>query len=154
MTMKDILLAKEGRIGRKQFWMGTLVLLAIGLLVTIPLVLFLYIQGLTSLLLFGLIGLVFYYPTYCLYAKRRHDRNKSGLLVIIYLGLTLVNTLLSVLIVPSDPTAIETGFDNPLFWVRPVVYLVSGVFALYLLVVCGFLKGTDGPNQYGPDPLA
>jgi uncharacterized membrane protein YhaH (DUF805 family) len=31
--------------------------------------------------------------------------------------------------------------------------LVVGVFAIYLLVVLGFLRGTVGPNQYGPDPL-
>ena len=34
-----------------------------------------------------------------------------------------------------------------------VVYAI-GIFALYLLVVMGFLRGTPGPNQYGPDPLA
>lgn len=27
------------------------------------------------------------------------------------------------------------------------------VYAIYLLVVLGFLKGTAGPNNYGPDPL-
>ena len=27
------------------------------------------------------------------------------------------------------------------------------IFAIYLLVVLGFLKGSDGANQYGPDPL-
>ncbi|MFT6862889.1 MAG: uncharacterized membrane protein YhaH (DUF805 family), partial [Akkermansiaceae bacterium] len=28
--------------------------------------------------------------------------------------------------------------------------LVGGIWAL---VECGFLSGTPGPNQYGPDPL-
>ncbi len=23
----------------------------------------------------------------------------------------------------------------------------------WVLIECGFLAGTDGPNQYGPDPL-
>lgn len=31
--------------------------------------------------------------------------------------------------------------------------LVILVWGIYLLVVLGFLKGTTGPNQYGPDPL-
>ena len=30
---------------------------------------------------------------------------------------------------------------------------IVGIYAIYLLVVLGFLKGTAGPNNYGPDPL-
>jgi uncharacterized membrane protein YhaH (DUF805 family) len=26
--------------------------------------------------------------------------------------------------------------------------------AIWLLVECGFLRGTEGPNNYGPDPIA
>ena len=29
-----------------------------------------------------------------------------------------------------------------------------GVFGIALLVELGFRRGTVGPNQYGPDPLA
>jgi len=31
--------------------------------------------------------------------------------------------------------------------------IIVGIYAIYLLVVLGFLKGTSGPNNYGPDPL-
>jgi uncharacterized membrane protein YhaH (DUF805 family) len=31
--------------------------------------------------------------------------------------------------------------------------VIVGIFGLYMLVVLGFLKGTAGPNNYGPDPL-
>jgi uncharacterized membrane protein YhaH (DUF805 family) len=34
-----------------------------------------------------------------------------------------------------------------------ILGIVVGIFALYLLVVLGFLRGTPGPNQYGPDPV-
>ena len=30
---------------------------------------------------------------------------------------------------------------------------IFGIYAIYMLVVLGFLKGTSGPNNYGPDPL-
>ena len=30
----------------------------------------------------------------------------------------------------------------------------AGFVALLALVPLGFLKGTQGPNRYGPDPLA
>lgn len=34
-----------------------------------------------------------------------------------------------------------------------IVGVVTLVYGIYMLVVCGFLRGTPGPNQYGPDPL-
>jgi len=34
-----------------------------------------------------------------------------------------------------------------------VLSLVSMGFNLWLLVQCGFLRGTQGPNRWGPDPL-
>ena len=40
----------------------------------------------------------------------------------------------------------------------PVTFAVLPMFALlvyfiYLVIVDGFLRGTEGPNRYGPDPL-
>ena len=50
--------------------------------------------------------------------------------------------ILSVLAVGSD----FAGYDNALI----VVTLVT----LGLVATVGCIKGTPGPNQYGPDPLA
>jgi uncharacterized membrane protein YhaH (DUF805 family) len=33
-------------------------------------------------------------------------------------------------------------------------FVLSGIWALAMFVDLGFLRGTQGPNQYGPDPLA
>ncbi|SJZ30487.1 Uncharacterized membrane protein YhaH, DUF805 family [Enhydrobacter aerosaccus] len=38
------------------------------------------------------------------------------------------------------------------WWV--LINLVPVIGGLWYLIECGFLKGTAGPNQYGPDPLA
>lgn len=38
------------------------------------------------------------------------------------------------------------------WWV--LIALVPFVGAFWVLIECGFLKGTTGPNQYGPDPLS
>ena len=35
-----------------------------------------------------------------------------------------------------------------------LVALVPGIGLMILLIVCGFLRGTEGPNRFGPDPLA
>jgi uncharacterized membrane protein YhaH (DUF805 family) len=35
-----------------------------------------------------------------------------------------------------------------------LIIFVPFIGFLWMIVECGFLKGTTGPNQYGPDPLA
>lgn len=41
--------------------------------------------------------------------------------------------------------------DMSLWWV--LIAFVPLVGGIALLVICGFLKGTTGPNRFGPDPL-
>jgi uncharacterized membrane protein YhaH (DUF805 family) len=88
--------------------------------------------------------------------KRRHDRDNNGMDVIIYLVLSAIVLLIQALGIGYTMTEIPgaTGLAIP----QPslpvsILSLVLGVYAIYLLVVCGFLRGTAGPNQYGPDPL-
>ena len=38
------------------------------------------------------------------------------------------------------------------WWV--LILLVPAIGSLWNLIECGFLSGTAGPNNYGPDPLA
>jgi uncharacterized membrane protein YhaH (DUF805 family) len=38
------------------------------------------------------------------------------------------------------------------WWI--LIALIPIIGGIWALVENGFLKGTDGPNQYGPDPLA
>jgi uncharacterized membrane protein YhaH (DUF805 family) len=38
------------------------------------------------------------------------------------------------------------------WWV--LIVLVPVIGGLWYLIECGFLKGTTGPNNYGPDPLS
>lgn len=35
-----------------------------------------------------------------------------------------------------------------------LILLIPFLGALWVLIECGCLKGTDGPNRFGPDPLA
>jgi len=34
-----------------------------------------------------------------------------------------------------------------------ILYVLLGIFGIYMLVQLGFLKGTPGANSYGADPL-
>jgi uncharacterized membrane protein YhaH (DUF805 family) len=70
----------------------------------------------TSAIPMWIVMLVFLYPTLAVYAKRWHDRGKSG------------------------------------WWT--LILLIPIIGPLWALIECGFLRGTEGPNQYGADPLA
>lgn len=157
MNLKHLFFETNGRIGRKQFWIGTLILIVVGIIIA-GLSLSLLLSGGAFFGVFSLVlFLLFAYPVYCLYIKRLHDRENGGFPLIAYLALTLVSTLLSLGIGPQDfanPEALTAIASSPMFWVLQVLNIVIFGFAIYLLVVCGFLKGTSGPNSYGPDPLA
>lgn len=42
--------------------------------------------------------------------------------------------------------------DKSAWWM--LIFLVPVLGALWTLVECGFLRGTDGPNRFGDRPLA
>lgn len=106
-------------------------------------------SGWVSLVLF----LVFVYPSAAISIKRRHDRNNNGLDVWIYFGLVVITQLVSALGIGMS--TMDVG-GTPIPVPGPIVIglgTIAGIFGIYLLVVLGFLKGTAGPNNYGPDPL-
>lgn len=78
MDWKYLYSSFDGRINRSKFWAGVGVLFAIGILANVIDVLlgFQVAQG------YGLVSLIFalaaIYPALALYAKRWHDRDKSG----------------------------------------------------------------------------
>jgi uncharacterized membrane protein YhaH (DUF805 family) len=106
-------------------------------------------SGWASLILF----VIFAYPMYALYLKRRHDKDNNGLDAIIFLvviGVTLLMQALGLAYTLTDVGGISVPTPSIIFSVLGIVVLV---YSIYMLVVCGFLRGTAGPNQYGPDPL-
>jgi uncharacterized membrane protein YhaH (DUF805 family) len=38
--------------------------------------------------------------------------------------------------------------------VQMILFWLLSVAGLFVFVENGFMRGTDGPNRYGPDPLA
>lgn len=93
------------------------------------------------------------YPTYCLSIKRRHDRDNNGLDLQIYIGLSLLVTLVQALGLGITLGDMGGGVVMPMPapWLT-VLLFVLGIFGIYMLVVLGFLRGTVGDNSYGADP--
>jgi uncharacterized membrane protein YhaH (DUF805 family) len=143
VNLVDLFLSTDGRINRLRFWIGTLILAAIS---TAAMMLNLAVFGVsqTAVLISVLVAFALAYPSYALMAKRFQDRDKPGTLALIGIVPTFVVNLLYTFRVldPVEPSAVSRFLD---------VILV--IVALWILVELGCLKGTQGPNRYGPDPL-
>ena len=164
----------EGRLNRQPFWISAVILAVVSIVISF---LILPIVGLSmmpniapgtssadavaalpdmirksgwiSLVMF----LIFLYPVASISIKRRHDRNNNGLDVWIYFALSIINLLVNALGLGLTVTNVQ-GIDIPTPGpISLVLGVILAVYGIYLLVVCGFLKGTTGPNSYGPDPL-
>jgi uncharacterized membrane protein YhaH (DUF805 family) len=71
--------------------------------------------------------------------KRLHDRNKNGWLIVLFY------------VAPSILGGIANTSEQAV--ASFVLGLASVVISIWGLVELGFLRGTVGPNKYGPDPL-
>ena len=130
----------EGRISRKTFWIGLAVLIIAEILGHFA------AQALQGDRLSAIVDLAFTYPEFAIAAKRAHDRDLPIWILIVFFGGGAVLDLLTVL-------QLTGSGDQPnvlsLFIAVPFTVLLVA-----LLVELGFRRGTIGPNQYGPDPVA
>lgn len=145
MDFSHLYLSTEGRIGRQSFWIGHLILAAIGIVfLMIIAAIFGQLSFATRVMNF-LYALIIAYPAYAVSAKRFQDRNKNGALGAILIGLTLLSSLLSLIGLTGDPVT-----PNALGMMLGIATLVV---AVWFLVELGILRGTVGDNQYGPAPI-
>jgi uncharacterized membrane protein YhaH (DUF805 family) len=93
----------------------------------------------------AIVDLVFTYPQFAVTIKRAHDRNMPDWVLIAFFA---ANAFLDLLVVLD--LAGTNEHPNLLSLAVAIPLTVVGVA---LLVELGFRKGTQGPNQYGPDPL-
>lgn len=124
----------KGRTPRKEYWKTVLQIAGLGVLAGIVLSLMqdnktVYMAGT------GLVSCILV-PYYALVSIRRlHDLNKSGLWM---LGFAI------------GPLAMVCNGNSE------IAGVLNGIGMIYNLLVgipMGFVRGTKGPNKYGPDPL-
>jgi len=143
MNISQLLFSLDGRIGRAQFWLGTAILLGISLGAKYVI---LQVVGLSeaAVAFSAAVAFALAYPSYAVCAKRFQDRCKPGPLALLGLVPSYGADLLYTFEVfdLDHPSVLAQGLD--------VAIVVIG---LWFLVELGFLKGTQGPNHYGPDPL-
>jgi uncharacterized membrane protein YhaH (DUF805 family) len=130
----------HGRIGRRSFWMAMVPVIIANILAS------LIADQIEGERLSAIVDLAFTYPEFAIALKRIHDRNLPVWLLIVFFTANALFDLVDVL-------GLGGSADQPnlitLFTMIPFAIL-----GLALLVELGLRRGTVGPNQYGPDPLA
>lgn len=155
MDFRYLYTSFDGRINRKPFWIACLIMVAAAILLSIVIVMPLSAASPTLGALASLIlSLVLLYPATALGVKRLHDRGRSGRLMIVFLAPGLILRVGDLLGLTGSQQLIagqSIYLPNTLGWLLNLVALAVGIWAL---VTLGFLAGTSGTNQYGPDPRA
>ena len=153
-TLVSLLTTTQGRIGRQQWWLGIVALIVISIVASIVLGIISFGNATVFAWLAVLLNIALIYPAYCIGLKRRHDRDNNGTDLKILIGGSLVINLLQA--TGIGVTWVDGGagivYPMPAIWLA-VINLIYAIFAIYMLVQLGFLKGTPGSNSYGPDPL-
>lgn len=154
MDFRYLYTSFDGRINRKPFWIGVLILAAVAIALSILVVMPLAFMG-PGAAAFGslVLSLLILYPSVALGVKRFHDRGKTGKLMAVVIAPGLISQLGELLGLTSTQQVIGNEviyMPNTLGW---ILMLIGIAVAIWALIELGIRKGTEGPNEYGPDPL-
>ncbi|MBE0581630.1 DUF805 domain-containing protein [Devosia sp.] len=149
-----LLTTSEGRIGRQQWWIGVVAMIVVGIIASIVIGIISFGNATIFGWLVVLLNLALLWPSYNIGIKRRHDRDNDGTDLKIMLGVSVLLNILTATGIGSSVVDIGGGvmMPQPALWLT-IINLLFAVFAIYMLVQLGFLKGTTGANTYGSDPL-
>ena len=145
----------DGRLNRQAWWLSVIALIVVAVVLSWIIGLVMGTGGMLTLeqamdpaflqkaAWQGLIvSIITAYPYLAISVKRRHDRNNNGYDAIALIVVGILYNLLQALGIIT--------MGGPFQMIFGLVFLVLGI---WVLVNLGFLKGTAGPNNYGPDPL-
>lgn len=159
MNFAQVLFSFRGRINRAKYWLAALFWIVVDIIVfgvligmlakdivalgsdpsAEDLVRVILSYGIGVVLVFLVVFVPMIVSSFAVGIKRLHDRDQSGWwIVLFYFG-------------PAVASGI--GRSSVSDAVSLVLPLVSLGISIWAIVVLGFLRGTRGPNRYGPDPL-
>ena len=145
MSLVDQLTSLEGRINRLRYLTITILYLIVALIYIVPVSLVLgivwAISGLPEFVIEFFLGLAMIPVWYCAYAiavKRLQDMNWGD-------GWITYLQIYTVLCFIWGMVPHVSGLGNALDLITTILGIP--------LIVCLFVRGEKGPNQFGPDPL-
>lgn len=135
ISLVSLLFSFRGRINRAKFWIAMAAYLS--MTIAVAGLGFFFNFSTLFLVIAGMIAFAMIVSGCVVGIKRLHDRDKSGWWLLLFY---LLSGVLDVI-----------GMTGKL----PFLFELGSVgISIWALVELGFLRGTAGANQYGPDPLA
>ena len=155
----------SGRINRGRFWLLSILLIVFSILAwVVAFLVALFILGVNVtdgsgldqpdklvqmildyavafIVLLGL-AIAIWVSWFAIGVKRLHDRDKSGWWIVVFY-------ILPWILGGAANTVDKQGNDT----LTLILSLIGLLLMLWGIVVLGFLRGTRGPNRFGPDPL-
>lgn len=145
----SLLTSFDGRINRAKWWLGTVILIAIAIVLYLVLGRIIGSPGILQFILTLLLA----YPTTALMVKRLHDRDRPGYFTYIFWAPTVLSVLGGLLGLTMTTVDIGGVAVPQMTTLGNVIALAGLPIGIWALIELGILKGTEGPNQHGPDPL-
>lgn len=141
LDWKWVLTSFEGRLNRKPYWMAMLTIFTVTIAVlVVSFGLLPRIVGAPLMVVTVIAGI---YVNLAISVKRLHDRDKSAHWLWLFLGVPFLLGAIGGFLEASGSSA----------GLALVLNLIGTGISIWMLVELGFLRGTDGPNRFGPDPL-
>lgn len=142
MSLSQLLFSFQGRLNRKPYWLTAIAITAL-FIVLILLALAMFGEhefgaAIAVVVLLIILYIPLIWVGLAVGAKRLHDRDKSAWWLLLFY---------------AAPSALS-GAANRMDEMGIVLHLASFAITIWAIVELGFLRGTAGPNSYGPDPLA
>jgi uncharacterized membrane protein YhaH (DUF805 family) len=164
----------DGRIGRKSWWLGTIVMFILASLFYLLLGVIMKSNTMamvdpvnmkdpvlmqaalkSSQIQVLITTALFLYPGLALMGKRLNDRERPSWLKYVFYAPAVLSAVLGVFGLTQVMRDVGGGLVVPypttLDWILTVLIFISGFWAIIEL---GFLRGTVGSNRFGADPIA
>lgn len=150
MDWKTLFLTADGRIGKRDFWIGFAIVFGAGI-----------VAGMIPVL-GQIISIALIYPTVCVFSKRLHDFGKTGwlymapvaitIVLVLVIGLTGGMAMISAGMAGNEAAAAGSAMAGMgMILAMALLMLVVWVgFALWV----GLANGDPGDNRYGPPPVS
>jgi len=147
MNFGQLFFGFKGRINRGKYWLAILIFVIVGLVMgTIS---YIADQALPAQLLSIIVNIGLFISGLAVGIKRLHDRDKSGWwLLLFYLLPSLLFGAGAGLFIYGIGEEAASGVIG-----GGVLYVLGLAALIWAIVELGCLRGTLGPNQFGPDPL-
>jgi uncharacterized membrane protein YhaH (DUF805 family) len=132
----DLLFGFKGRINRAKYWL----VVSIWFVASVAGMMLVWMSefSMIAIVLTAVVAIAGIVVGVAVGIKRLHDRNKSGWWLLLFYLAPVV----------FDAVAKGTGSAGMVF------SIASLAISIWAIVELGCLRGTIGPNPYGPDPVA